>query len=258
MVACAGKREAPGGRRRRVGPVVRCAAVSGPEAFWKRAVARIGAHCALDGLKTVHLGTDGEGRCKGGGSYFPESADVVGHLDPRHLFAAICKGMGEDPNGDAADVRILCLEGRVGEALSVLAEQPDPKGKIAEPVSCIADSASIVGTPSPSLGTIEGDDATVYKKRLGAQRSWSREGLSAAASLLAARASGMELPGRSPAREAPRRRRIAAAMGSGASLAAGQVVKSAGSGYEPLSGRLARTAFDDHEFASWIMNGSVR
>lgn len=257
-VAYAGKEGLPGGRRRRVGPVVHYAAVSGPEAFWKRAAARIGASYDLGALETVHLGTDGEGWCKGGGAYFPESAEVVGHLDPRHLFAAIRKGMGDDPLGDAGNVRILCSEGRVGEALAVLAGQPDPKGKVAELASYLRNNAPIIGVPGPSMGTMEADNATVYKKRLGGQRSWSREGLSAAASLLSARASGMALPGRRPARETPRRRRIAAAMGRGASLPAGQVVKSVGSGYEPPSGHLARTAFDDHEFASWVVNGSVR
>lgn len=258
MVAYAGKEELPGGRRRRVGPVVHYAAVSGPEVFWKRGVARVGASYDLSALKTVHLGTDGEGWCKGGGAYFPESAEVVGHLDPRHLFAAIRKGMGEDPLDDAADVRILCAEGRVGEALDVLAEQPDPKGKVAELASYLSNNASIIGVAGPSLGTMEADNATVYKKRLGGQRSWSREGLSAAASLLSARASGMALPGRAPAKETPRRRRVAAAMGARASLPAGKVVKSVGSGYEPPSGHLVRTAFDDHEFASWVVNGSVR
>lgn len=258
MVAYAGKEDLPGGRRRRVGEVVHYAAVSGPEAFWKRGVARVGSFYDLSALKAVHLGTDGEGWCKGGGAYFPESADVVGHLDPRRLFAAVRKGMGEDPEGDAGDVRILCSEGRIGEALEVLAEQPDPKGKVAELASCIANNASIIGVPGPSLGTMEGDNATVYKKRLGGQRSWSREGLSAAASLLAARASGMALPGRSPAKETPRRRRIAAAMGRRPSLAAGQVVKSAGSGYAPPSGHFVRTAFDDREFYDWAVNGFVR
>lgn len=108
------------------------------------------------------------------------------------------------------------------------------------------------------MGTIEADNATIYKKRLGGQGSWSREGLSAAASLLSSRASGMALPGRAPAKETPRRRRIAAAMSLKPSLPAGQVVKSAGSGYEPPSGHLARTAFDDHEFASRVVNGTVR
>lgn len=69
---------------------------------------------------------------------FPESAEVVGHLDPRHLLATIHKGMGYDADGDAGDVRILCSEGRVGEALEVLAEQSDPKGKVAELASCIS------------------------------------------------------------------------------------------------------------------------
>ena len=258
MVAYAGKEALADGRRRRVGPVVHYAAVSGPEAFWKRGAARVGSFYDLSALERVRLGTDGEGWCKGGGAYFPESAEAVGHLDPRHLFAAIRKGMGEDPNGDAADVRVLCSEGRVGEALAVLAEQPDPKGKVAELASYIANNASVVGVPGPSLGTMEGDNATVYKKRLGGQRSWSREGLSAAASLLSARALRMALPGRRPAKETPRRRRIAAATGARASLPAGKVVKSVGSGYEPPSGHPARTAFDDHEFADWVVNGTVR
>lgn len=195
---------------------------------------------------------------QGRGAYFPGSAEVVGRLDPRRLFVAIRRGMGEDPDDNAPDVRILCSEGRVGEALAVLAGQPDPKGKVAEIASYLGNNASIIGAPGPSMGTMEADNATVYKKRLGGQRSWSREGLSAAASLLSARASGMALPARRPAKETPRRRRIAAAMGSKPSLAAGQVVKSAGSGYEPPSGHLARAAFDDHGFASWVVNGSVR
>lgn len=258
MVAYAGKEEAGSGRRRRIGPVVHYAAVSGPEPFWKRGVARVGSFYDLSALEAVHLGTDGEGWCKGGGAYFPTSAEVIGHLDPRHLFAAIRKGMGEDPDDDAGDVRILCSEGRVDEALAVLAEQPDPKGKVAELMSYIANNASIIGVPGPSLGTMEGDNATVYKKRLGGQRSWSREGLSAAASLLSAQASGMALPGRSPAKETPRRRRIAAAMGARPSLPAGKVVKSAGSGYAPPSGHLVRTAFDDRGFYDWAVNGFVR
>ena len=45
---------------------------------------------------------------------------------------------GYDADGDAGDVRILCSEGRVGEALEVLAEQSDPKGKVAELASCIS------------------------------------------------------------------------------------------------------------------------
>lgn len=258
MVAYAGKEALGGGRRRRVGPVVHYAAVSGPEAFWKRGVARVGSVYDLSVIKCVHLGTDGEGWCKGRGAYFPESTKVVGHLDPRHLFTAIRKGMGEDPNDDAEDVRILCAEGRVGEALEVLTGQPDPKGKVAELSSYIANNASIIGVPGPSLGTMEGDNATVYKKRLGGQRSWSREGLSAAASLLSARASHIALPGRCPAKDTPCRRRIAAAMSTQASLPAGKVLKSVGSGYEPPSGHLARSAFDDHEFANWVVNGTAR
>ena len=89
MVAYAGKEEAGSGRRRRIGPVVHYAAVSGPEPFWKRGVARVGSFYDLSALEAVHLGTDGEGWCKGGGAYFPTSAEVIGHLDPRHLFAAI-------------------------------------------------------------------------------------------------------------------------------------------------------------------------
>ena len=68
----------------------------------------------------------------------------------------------------------------------------------------------------------------------------------------------MALPGRSPAKKGPRRRRIATAMGTGASLPAGQVVKSADSGYTPPSGHLVRTSFDDREFYDWAVNGFVR
>ncbi len=73
----------------------------------------------------------------------------------------------------------------------------------------------------------------------------------------------MALPGCSPAKETPRRRRIAAAMGRGPFLTAGQVVKSAGSGYPPplslsLSEHLVRIAFGDREFYDWAVNGFVR
>ena len=47
-------------------------------------------------------------------------------------------------------------------------------------------------------------------------------------------------------------------MGPRPSLPAGKVVKSAGSGYAPPSGRLVRTAFDDREFYDWAVNGFVR
>ena len=70
MVAYAGKEALADGRRRRVGPVVHYAAVSGPEAFWKRGAARVGSFYDLSALERVRLGTDGEGWCKGGGAYF--------------------------------------------------------------------------------------------------------------------------------------------------------------------------------------------
>uniref|UniRef100_UPI00189B117E UPF0236 family transposase-like protein n=2 Tax=Eggerthella lenta TaxID=84112 RepID=UPI00189B117E len=215
-VAYAGKEELPGGRRRRIGPVVHYAAVSGPEAFWKRAAARVGASYDLAALETVHLGTDGEGWCKGGAAYFPESAEVVGHLDPRHLSRAIAKGASGDAGFDPEEVWLLCAEGRVAEAIEEIGSDPGADGRAAELRGYLANNAHLIGVPGPSLGTIEGDNATVYKKRLGGQRSWSREGLAAMACLLSARASGMALPGRAPAKETPRRRRIAAAMGSGA------------------------------------------
>lgn len=259
VVAYAGKEEARSGRKRRIGPVVHYAAVSGPEAFWKRGVARLGASWALDGLKTVHLGTDGELWCKGGGAYFPESVEVVGHLDPRHLSRAIAKGASGDARFDADEVCLLCSEGRVAEAVEEVESDPGTDGRAAGLVRYLLNNEHLIGVSGPSLGTMEGDNATVYKKRLGGQRSWSREGLSAAASLLSARASGMTLPGRAPAKETPRRRRIAAAMGARASLPAGKVVKSAGSsGYAPPSGHLVRTAFDDREFYDWAVSGFVR
>lgn len=159
---------------------------------------------------------------------------------------------------DPEEVWLLCAEGRLAEAIEEIDSDPGADGRAAELRGYLADNARLIGVPGPSLGTIEGDDATVYKKRLGGQRSWSHEGLAAMACLLSARASGMALPGRAPAKETLRRRRIAAAMGSGASLPAGQAVKSAGSGYESPSGHLVRTAFDDREFASWVVNGTVR
>lgn len=167
MVAYASKEEAGGGRKRHVGPVVHYIAVSNPESFCRRGVACVGFLYDLSALEAVCLGIDGEGRCKGGAAYFPEPAEVVGHRDLRHPFVAIRKDIGEDPCDDARDVRILCSEGRVGEAFEMLAEQPDPKGRVAEFASCIVNNASITGVPGPSLGTMEGDNATVYKKRLG-------------------------------------------------------------------------------------------
>lgn len=204
------------------------------------------------------LGIDEEGRCRGGGACFSGSAEVVGHLDPRHLSRAVAKGVSGDAGFDPEEVWLLCAEGRLAEAIEEIDSDPGADGRAAELRGYLADNARLIGVPGPSLGTIEGDDATVYKKRLGGQRSWSHEGLAAMACLLSARASGMALPGRAPAKETLRRRRIAAAMGSGASLPAGQAVKSAGSGYESPSGHLVRTAFDDREFASWVVNGTVR
>ena len=237
ITAYAGK-----GDRGRVSPVM-SAWVGDPADAWMAAVARMGEVYDLSKLETVHLGSDGEAWCKAGGRFFP-SAEVVGHLDRWHLLKTIRWALDGE---EAWSVWSACEAGRAADAVEALAPLAETDGKAARLRSYIANNQDIIGVPGPAMGTIECDNATVYKSRLGGRRAWSRKTLSAMACLLSLKASRMELP------EQPAERAHVWEVPVG--MRPHQVVKSTGSGYEPPSGTLRRNDDSGKLFRNSIANG---
>lgn len=237
ITAYAGKDESG-----RVCPVM-SAWVGDPAEAWMAAIARTGAVYDLSKLKTVHLGTDGEGWCKSGGRFFA-GAKVVGHLDRWHLLKTIRWALD---GKDVWRVWAACETGHAKEAASALAPLAKENGKAARLRSYIANNADIIGVPGPAMGTIECDNATVYKSRLGGRRAWSKETLSAMACLLSLKASKMELPGQPVEQEKVWEIPVG--------MPAKERVECVGSGYEPPSGTLRRNDDSGRLFRNGIANG---
>ena len=239
VTSYAGKGE--GGR---TNPVM-SAWVGDPADAWMAAVARTGEVYDLSEIETVHLGSDGEAWCKAGARFFP-NAEVVGHLDRWHLLKTIRWAL-DGP--DAWSVWSACESGNAKSAADALAPRAENDDKVARLSSYIANNADIIGVPGPAMGTIECDNATVYKSRLGGRRAWSRKTLSAMACLLSLKASRMELP-KQPAEQ---KRVWEVPVG----MRPHQVVKSTGSGYEPPSGTLRRNDDSGKLFRDCIANGGL-
>lgn len=229
----------------RVSPVM-SAWVGQPADAWMVSVARTGEVYDLSKLETVHLGTDGEGWCKAGAKFFP-NAEVVGHLDRWHLLKTIRWALDEK---DCWRVWHACETGHAKEAAEALSPLAAADDKVARLRSYITNNADIIGVPGPAMGSIECDNATIYKSRLGGRRAWSEKTLSAMACLLSLKASKMELPNQ------PVEQKRVWEIPVGMPMK--QAVQYVGSGYEPPSGTLQRNGTDDHAFYDHVVNGDWR
>lgn len=114
----------------------------------------------------------------------------------------------------------------------------------------IANNADAIGIPGPYLGTIECDNASIFKKRLAGGRSWSKRSLSAMCALLLLKASGDRM-----ADPFPKTSCTIPVFGEKPPIPASSVVESVGSGYESLSGHIHQKGTDDWHFIKWAVDG---
>jgi hypothetical protein len=236
-----------GKKTKRIG-AVHFAGVMDTPSFWKRSVARTASAYDLSKLKEVHVGTDGAEWCKKAGDYF-KSSDVIGHLDPWHLKRKIYSALlSED---DAYECYWMCQEGRIKDALSVIDGYDPCDDKIIDLRRYIENNADLIGVSGPSLGTIECDNATIYKKRLSGRRSWSHKSLQAMCALLSHKASGDRLSRPDPKQV----KRQIPFFGEKPSTPASKTLQSVGSGYEPPSGHIHQKGTDDWRFTKWAVDG---
>ena len=247
---CAYTHKAAAGKRTRREGAVFFADVLPKDSFWKRSVARLGGTYSLDALKRVHLGTDGAAWCKAGGDYFPDGVEVIGHLDPWHLKRAVSSCLD---GGDAAWVWRLLGEGQAQAAADAVGLCSKSE-KACALQGYILNNAGIIGVEGPSMGTIEGDNSR-YKDRLAGRRSWSLSGLSAMATLMSAKAGGMDMPARSTGQAPRRTKRYPLYSLRNVACSAADALQSDGSGYEPPSGHIHQKGTEDGLYLSWVING---
>lgn len=232
-----GKIEA--GRRVKRSNVVRHAIVGRPDAFWTQGVARIGARFDLSKVSSCHLGTDGEGWCKGGGAYMPARIEVTGHLDPFHVNRAVL-GCFPDPKMGWRVLEVL-LDGDKDEAVALLEACRDAgfarEGRVDRVIGYLRNNMDLIGAEGPSLGTMESENQHLYKSRMASVPcAWSRTGASDMARLRSRSRSGMPIPRRTRAQSETRRhaiRRERRAIAALAPKGGVKVVESVGSGYLP-------------------------
>lgn len=240
-------KEKAGKKTKRLG-TVHFAGVMDSPSFWKRSVARTASAYDLSKIKTIHVGTDGAEWCKKAGDYFL-SADVIGHLDPWHLKRKVYSSLSD--TDDALECYWMCQEGRIDDALSIIGEYDAHDQAVAELRAYIANNAEAIGVPGPSLGTIECDNATIYKDRLAGRRAWSKKSLQSMCACLSRKASGNRLPEPEPR---PTKRKVEV-FAEKPSTPASKALQSVGSGYEPLSGHIHQKGTDDWRFIKWAVDG---
>lgn len=234
-----------GKKTHRVG-VVSFASTERSDTFWKQSVARTACAYDLSSIDIIHAGSDGAPWCKKAEDYF-KSSTVVNHLDPWHLKKNIYLALEQD---DAHDCYWMCQQNRLSDALSIIDKYPKDDKKVKELRSYIKNNADMIGVTGPSLGTIECDNATIFKSRLAGRRAWSKESLSAMCALLSLKASkdSLSLP-------LPQAKHKLEVFAEKSPLPASNVLQSIGSGYEPPSGHIHQKGTDDWRFIKWAVDG---
>lgn len=235
MCAYAGKEER-GGRVRRA-EVFHHACVGSPEELWSEGIAQMGTVFDLAGIRTVHLGADGEPWCSDAGRYLPR-AQVKAHLDPYHVNRAVlacglAPGLARRIIGVASDGDAAAAAALLGAAASLGLANGGAAGRVAR---YLLNNSEAIGAAGPSLGTIESDNQHVYGARMDSVPcAWSVRGGSDMARILSRRASGRKIPRPTRAGSLSRRRRAARQRKMLAALerGAGRVVESVGRGYLP-------------------------
>jgi len=233
------------GKRKQRRGAVHFATVSDVGTFWRHSVGRVARAYDLSSIDTIHMGIDGAAWCKRGEEYFKSSA-VINHLDPWHLKRAIHKTL---ERGDAEECYLLCQDARIDEALKLI-DKCCPNGEGEDLSRYLENNAEAIGVSGPSLGTIECDNATIFKKRLTGGRSWSKQSLSAMCTLLSLKASGDRMS--DPPPEASSKIPV---FGEKLPIPVSSVVESVGSGYEPPSGHIHQRGTDNWEFRRWAVDG---
>lgn len=244
MVAYSGK--AARGRKVVREHAVRHGCVAAPSEFWPQAVAAMGSEFDLSKVERVHLGTDGEGWCKGGAAYLPLRVEVAGHLDRFHVRQALLSCFDEPAMGwQLVDV---VNDGGKEEAAALLEACIDlgvaREGTAGRVLGYLRNNMGLIAVDGPSLGTMESENQHLYKSRMASVPcAWSRRGASDMARVRSRVRSRRAVPARTRAGSATplRRRRDAArelaALSGGPT--AGSVPSRVGRGYEPPAASVA-------------------
>ena len=225
--------DGPGRRRRLALSLV--ASAEGPDAFFERVWAQVGASFELDDLRRVHYGADGGAWCgpERLRELAPGHARVIFRLDPFHVMQAVCRAFPEGPSREWA--RHLALRGK-GASLARMAERVGRRApcgprrdRLRDLASYAGRFASAIGATGARMGTAESTNALIAARMKGRGMSWSRDGAEAMAALRCAVCAGRPLvaPGKgawlTEGERAARER----------TLAAGAVPATVGSGWEP-------------------------
>lgn len=209
LVAYAGKTE-KGKKVLRALPV-RHGCVGMPRAFWTEGVAAVGTRFDLSKVETCHMGCDGEGPCKAGGSCL-SGIECDTRLDSFHVNRYVIGCFKAQDRKLASNILGCAMDGDVGAAAKMIdiAGENGIANKGYERVSAyLRNNAGIVFTGGPSLGTMEAEQQHVYGCRMDSVPcGWSVAGADAMARVRSRLASKRALP--KPTREqsvTPRRRK---------------------------------------------------